>query len=456
MGSVVASVELDRRLTQRIAAAVHLPAGDRLVFRSGPPVPSPSTVRVAGIDYRAAAVRLAGEGRPASLVVLAPRSRVAADAAAARNRVLLVGLITLGAVALLGYAFAPTIARGRTIRQQRDQAAQVLLHLGEGVFLVDDDGVVKLWNQAAETITGLRAESVVGEPVAAVLPDWPSIRDAVGGGPQTVTLAVAIGGRELWLSISGVTFNEGTAIAFRDLTETRRLEQMRSDFVATVSHELRTPLASIRGAALTLTARGRELEPALHDRLMGIVADQSERLSELVGQILLAAQLDSGGLQYVAERFDAEELARNVVDSVQPRLPPGLTVTLSAASAPYALGDPDKTRRILANLIDNAVKYSPAGGRIEVIVARRGERLRVTVRDEGLGIPPGEQERIFEKFYRLDAAMSRGVGGSGLGLYICRELAQGMDGEIWASSRPGGGSDFCLELPLAEPRAAIA
>jgi two-component system phosphate regulon sensor histidine kinase PhoR len=268
---------------------------------------------------------------------------------------------------------------------------------------------------------------------------------------------MGFGERELWLSISGVRFSEGTVYAFRDLTEERRLEQMRSDFVATVSHELRTPLASIHGAVLTLRKRGAELEPALNDRLLAIVNDQSERLSELVEQILLAAQLDSGGLQFVREHFDAEDLARGVIETSQPRIPSGVTVELAAPRVlPSVLGDPAKTRRILSNLLDNAVKYSPDGGRIDVIIALQGDRLRFTVRDEGLGIPPGEQERIFEKFYRLDAAMSRGVGGSGLGLYICRELARGMNGRIWVTSEPGAGSTFSFELPLAETQAVSA
>jgi signal transduction histidine kinase len=111
---------------------------------------------------------------------------------------------------------------------------------------------------------------------------------------------------------------------------------------------------------------------------------------------------------------------------------------------------------VLSNLLDNAIKYSPAGGRINVTVSPAAGRLRFTVRDEGLGIPRREHERIFEKFYRLDAPMTRGVGGSGLGLYICRELVGRMGGRIWVSSEPGAGSSFSFELPLAAPRSTAA
>jgi two-component system, OmpR family, phosphate regulon sensor histidine kinase PhoR len=459
VGRVVAGVTLDRALVRRLRRAVDLPAGDRLVLRRGAAGQSVATVRFDGSEYRAAAGSLIGGKHATSLLVLTPASRVEGSAARARNRILLAGLITLGSLGLLVYAFAPVIARGRLLRQERDQAARVLTHLGEGVFLVDDDGVVRLWNPSAEAITGLPAESVQGRSAAEAIPQWPTLRDRIPVGDeraQAAAHAIELGGRELWLSISGVRFSDGTVYAFRDLTEERRLEQMRSDFVATVSHELRTPLASIHGAVLTLTKRGSELEPALHDRLLAIVHDQSERLSELVEQILLAAQLDSGGLQYVLERFDAEHLARSVIETSRPRIPPGVTVELETPTAASAVGDLGKTRRILSNLLDNAVKYSPDGGRIEVIIAPKASQLRFTIRDEGLGIPPGEQERIFEKFYRLDAAMSRGVGGSGLGLYICRELVRGMNGRIWVSSEPGSGSAFSFELPLAEAQAATA
>ncbi len=459
VGRVVVGVSLDRPLARRLKRAARLPAGDRLVFRRGAAGPPVATVREGGAEYRAAVAKLIGGAQATSLLVLAPGSRAVGAAASARNRVLVAGLITLGCLGLLVYGFAPIIARGRVVRQQRDQAAQVLTHLGEGVFLVDDDGVIRLWNRSAEAITGLPADSVRGRLAAESIPEWSMLRDSIPVGderaPATV-LAMDVGARELWLSISGVRFSEGTVYAFRDLTEEHRLEQMRSDFVATVSHELRTPLASIHGAVLTLVKRGSELEPALHDRLLGIVLDQSERLAELVEQILLAAQLDSGGLQFVLEQFDAERLARSVIEASGPRIPPGVRVELATPAAPVAVGDLGKTRRVLSNLLENAVKYSPDGGRVDVIITPRADRLRFTVRDEGLGIPLGEQERIFEKFYRLDAAMSRGVGGSGLGLYICRELVLGMNGRIWVSSEPGVGSAFSFELPLAAAKAATA
>jgi two-component system, OmpR family, phosphate regulon sensor histidine kinase PhoR len=456
-GRVVVGVPLDRALRIRLARAIRLPVGDRLVFRPGRAAGRPSDVSYEGSNYRAAAARLLTGTQSTSLLVLAPRSAVDAAAAGPRRRVLLVGLLTFLALSLLVYVFAPGLARGRLLRQQREQAARVLSHLGEGVFLVDDSGVIRIWNPSAEAITGLSAGIVRGRRAADAIPGWLERIPLDGERARATTLPMELGGRILWLSISGVRFTGGTVYTFRDLTEERRLEQMRSDFVATVSHELRTPLASIHGAVLTISKRGHELEPALYDRLLSIVLEQSERLSALVEQILLAAQLDSGGLQVVRERFDAAHLARDVIETSLPRLPVELEVELAAPpELPSVFGDSFRTRHVLSNLLDNAIKYSPAGGRINVIVSPAAGRLRFTVRDEGLGIPRREQERIFEKFYRLDAPMTRGVGGSGLGLYICRELVGRMGGRIWVSSEPGAGSSFSFELPLAAPRSSAA
>ncbi len=459
VGRVAAAVVLDRTLLARLSASTPLPDGDRLAFGHGA-VRSGTTTTVKGSEYRAAAARLLAGPTATSLLALAPAARVEASAARARSRVLLAGLVGLGCLALLVYGLAPAIARGRLLRSQRDQAARVLSHLGEGVALIDDRGTVQLWNPSAEAITGLPAAGVQGRPALEAIPGWASVVERIPVAderPQALSLPIELGGRELFLSISGVRFSEGTVYAFLDLTAERRLEQMRSDFVATVSHELRTPLASIHGAALTLARRGLDLEPALNDRLLAIIREQSERLSELVEQILLAAQLDSGGLRFVREDFDAGELAQNVVEAAQSRIPPDVTLDLATPPVlPSVYADVGKSRRVLTNLVDNAVKYSPDGGRVEVLIAPHGDCLRFTVRDEGLGIPPGEQQRIFEKFYRLDAGMSRGVGGSGLGLYICRELVRGMNGRIWVSPAAGGGSSFSFELPLTAAHSAIA
>ena len=335
--------------------------------------------------------------------------------------------------------------------QEQAQAARVLESIGDGVVLVDDDGVVRLWNPAAQAITGLRDADVVGRRLADVAPGW---REAAEG--RASTLPLDLDGRELWLSVSGVRFADGTVYAFRDLTDERRLEAMRQDLVATVSHELRTPLAAIFGAAVTLQRPDVEFEDDLKARLLQIVVDESNRLADIVNDLLLASQLDSGTLQPAIEATDAGSLAQSVLDAARAHAPAEIELELEAPeSVPQVAADPGQLRQVLANLVDNAVKYSPQGGRIAVRLEQSGEQLRIAVRDPGLGIPVGEEQRIFEKFYRLDPDMTQGIGGTGLGLYICNELVRRVDGRIWVESREGEGSTFFVELPLARRREAV-
>jgi two-component system phosphate regulon sensor histidine kinase PhoR len=332
--------------------------------------------------------------------------------------------------------------------------------VGDGVFLVDHDGVIRLWNPAAEAITGLRADAICDRSAEETIPSWAMIGARVpvarrpgdvddASSPETVPLE--IDGREIWLSIVGVTLGDGIVYAFRDVTRERRLEELRSQFVATISHELRTPLASLHGAAMTLLEREHDLHEQTRHDLLDMISVQSKRLADLVEEILLTGQLDSGSLRVVTEPFDPEEIVWAAAAAARLRVDDDTTIDVSVpAVLPRVAGDAARTRQVLMNLVDNAIKYSPHGGRIELGVEVDGEHARFTVRDEGLGIPLGEQKRIFEKFYRLDPDHRRGIGGSGLGLYICRELVRSMHGRIWVDSNPGAGTTFTFELPVAE------
>jgi len=348
--------------------------------------------------------------------------------------------------------------RDRLYRETHElaQAARVIGSIADGVLLVDDAGLVQLWNPAAEAITGLPRDAVVGRPVAEAIPGWPAHDGSVvGASPasargQATTMPIDVAGRELWLSVEGVDFAEGTVYAFRDLTEERRLEQQKSDFIATVSHELRTPLAAVHGAAKTLQRDDVILGGAVSRQLLTLISEQSERLAEMVGDILLASRVDSPELEIATENVDAAEVAAEVIAAIRAHAGEGLTVELVAPPAlPPVAADRDKLRQVLTNLVANAVKYSPAGGRIEIETAAHAGRLSIAVCDEGLGIAASEQELIFEKFYRADANMTRGVSGSGLGLYITRALVQRMGGTISVESELGEGSTFVVTLPLA-------
>jgi two-component system phosphate regulon sensor histidine kinase PhoR len=333
--------------------------------------------------------------------------------------------------------------------EERGRAARILESVGDGVFLVAD-GVVRYWNEAAAAITGLASAAVLDRPAAEVIPGWSLIEPLVpvGGSPQSMPFQ--LGSREAWLSISGVQLDEGRVYAFRDLTEERALEELRSDFVATVSHELRTPLAAIYGAAMTLRRDDVELDESQRSGLLAVVGSEADRLARTVNAILWASRLDTGTLSVAIESCDPVVLAGNVVSAQRAHLPPGAELALEADDdLPDVAADGDKVRQVLVNLVDNAVKYSPDGGRVTLTVSLRGTHVRFAVADEGLGIPYADQRRIFDKFYRLDPQLTRGVGGTGLGLYISRELVRRMNGRIWLRSTPGRGSTFFVELPVA-------
>ncbi len=350
------------------------------------------------------------------------------------------------------------------VQEERERAARVLAHIGDGVFFIDGAGVVRLWNPAMAAVTGLDAVHVLGRRPHDVLPGWAAIEPLVPvasapayAAKHAETLPLELGDRELWISISGVEFPDGTVYALRDLTEERGIEQLKSEFVATVSHELRTPLAAVYGAAMTLRRQDLELDDDHRGRLLAVIAGESDRLARIVEQVLAASRLDSGSFAFAVERCDPTGLALQVVEAARAHAPDGIYIELGPDDdLPAVAADPDMLRQVLTNLVENAVKYSPAGGRVHVSLGRHEGRVLFAVRDEGLGIPLREQDRIFQKFLRLDPNLTRGVGGTGLGLYICRELVRRMGGRIWVASREGEGSTFFFELPAAGVEEQVA
>jgi PAS domain S-box-containing protein len=359
----------------------------------------------------------------------------------------------------LGARAAIAVENARLYREaeRRAEAALALAYVGDGVVLLDRDGRVRFWNAAAVAITGVREGEVLGRDPAEVVPAWheltrlAELADAATPArarPVTVPIETASGDR--WVAVTGVAFDEGVVYALRDVSDEQAFERARSDFVATASHELRTPLAAVYGAARTLRRTDIEIPEEQRDRFLEIIVAETERLTAIVSQILLAGQLEEGRVDVATAATNLAPLVGSVLDSARLRAPEQIELRLEQNGTPaVALADEDKLRQVLVNLLDNAIKYSPDGGEVVVELAGVHGRVRVTVRDRGLGIPPGEQERIFEKFYRLDPALTRGVGGSGLGLFISRELVSRMGGSLTVRSQQGEGAAFVVDLPAA-------
>jgi signal transduction histidine kinase len=385
-------------------------------------------------------------------------------------RSLLVILAVLGTIALaiggllfflvprrLGQLYAAE-RRARAEAESRSEASRALSHVSDGVILTDSAGFVRYWNPAAARLTQVEAPAAGGRRLWEVIPAWDGlIAQAHDGGGAAAVLPLQVAGGERWVSIMSVDFGEGVVYALRDVTEEHALESMRSEFVATASHELRTPMTSIAGAGRTLLRLDDELPDDRRRAFLQMIVTESDRLSRIVDQILLASRLDAGRVEVTHEDTDAAAIARAVLEAAHHRAPENVTLVLEAPERLHHVDcDPDRLRQVLVNIVDNAIKYSPDGGEVRVELAELGEMMRFTVRDQGIGFSPADAGSIFDRFHRLDPHLTRGIGGTGLGLYICRELVTRMGGRIWADSRPGEGSAFYFELPVArEPIAAV-
>jgi signal transduction histidine kinase len=335
------------------------------------------------------------------------------------------------------------------IQAERDaNAARALAHVSDAVVLVDQGSRILSWNPAAGELFRISADDALGHAAGAVVPELAAVSSGL--------MPFSIGGEERWLAVAVSPFDDGRVLTLRDVTAERMLERARADFVTTASHELRTPLTAIYGSVRTLLGRVDTLDDAKRHRLLQMIEQESEHLSQIVEQLLVTAELDRGQLRLDSSECDLAALCTSVLDAAETRKPESVRLELVASpGVPPLQCDEIRLRQVLVNLIENAIKYSPGGGRVEVRLADEPDQATIEVRDEGLGIPPSEQDRIFEKFYRLDAEMTRGIGGSGLGLYISREIVEQMGGTLSVDSVPGTGSTFAVTLPRSREGAQL-
>jgi two-component system, OmpR family, sensor histidine kinase ResE len=466
------------------------------------PVPEEPTVLGDGQAVAASAPMAVAGGDEGWIVAVKPISGVAPELAIVRRRVIIAMIVVLGLAALAGI-FLARVLGGRmrrlattaadlaggdlsarapevgvapeevqvlrrsingmaerlqslvgAITSERDRDRAMIGSLAEGVLAVGPDGTVTVANDAAGRMLGLPDEG--GPTRLDALP--PAIIDAVLAAragdaarveARQVTLA---GGLELELSAArlGEGPHAGTVITLRDVTEQRRLERARRDLVANVSHELKTPIAALKGFLELLEGDG--VSERHRREFLVAMSQETARLERLVEEQLQLARLDAGALPLQREPVDLGDLAREVVE---PRVALAARegVTLSAhahAGEPVEVdADPARVEQILLILLDNALRHTPAGGRVEVAVGREDGQATVAVRDTGEGIPPESQAFVFDRFYRGDA--SREGRSAGLGLAIARGLAAAHQGSIDLESAVGEGSTFTLRLPARPP-----
>ena len=339
--------------------------------------------------------------------------------------------------------------------QQRSEA--ILANVADGIVAVDREGKVVLWNPAAEQITGVPARDALGRTTLQALGRGLESDGTGSGGSRLI--AVRRGGDEAWLSLSEAVMTDpaggvaGRIFAFRDISIERAVEQMKSDFVSTVSHELRTPLTSIYGFAETLLRQDVLFGKAERRTFLQYIASESERLTSIVDRLLSVAQLDTGAISVQLAETDVGQLLSETVLSAESALAEnGHRFVVTLEDEPLAVeADRDKLGQVISHLLDNAVRYSAAGGTVTIAARRTDSAVEVRVEDEGVGIPRAEQERIFRKFYRGEsAARTVGAGATGLGLFLAEGLVTAMGGRIRVDSDEGRGSTFILELPATQ------
>ncbi|HZC75784.1 MAG TPA: GAF domain-containing protein [Gaiellaceae bacterium] len=338
---------------------------------------------------------------------------------------------------------------------ERERSVAILANIADGIVAVDRDGDVVLWNSAAERITGVPAPAALGRPPIDVLQRSLESPDEGARGDRFVS--IMRGREEVWLSVTEAVMRDpvgavsGRIFAFRDISGDRLVEQVKSDFVSTVSHELRTPLTSIYGFAETLLRQDVMFGEEERQTFLRYIASESQRLTSIVDTLLNVARLDTGDLQVNLAETDVREVVGQVLETVPATEIDEHRFVVELPEEPLAAkADAEKLRQVCSILVDNALRYSPEGGTVTVGASRRGDRVEISVADEGIGIPQSDQEQIFRKFYRgADAEQRAGSGGTGLGLFIARGLVTAMGGRIWVSSREGEGSRFAFELPAA-------
>lgn len=340
------------------------------------------------------------------------------------------------------------------ISAERNRLDTILRGMGEGIMAADREGVITLVNPSFRDLFALQDE-VEGKQIIDIS-RHPALQESfrivlASGQERFEELQMHPSGREStvlthWVPLCENGVVKGVIAVFHDISDIRRMEKIRKDFVANVSHELRTPVTIIKGYAETLLAGALE-NSEQSARFVTIINTHAERLASLISDLLTLSQLESGKVGLQSRPVLLHEIAEHAVALLEPKIQERrIMIDCSQLlEAPAVLADPARLEQILVNLLDNAVKYTPAGGAVTMHAEPAGDEVRVAVKDTGIGIPPHDLPRIFERFYRVDTARSREAGGTGLGLSIVKHLVQLLGGTVAVVSSSHG-STFYVTL----------
>ena len=337
-----------------------------------------------------------------------------------------------------GVALTNAMAFEEVVRQRAHERA-VIDGSADGIAVLDAGGLVRQWNPAAHRITGIPAQAAIGKSPPFPLPD-----------PDAMLTHKLPNGR--WLDVLCTALADGgeLVIDFRDVTATKELEEAKDLFLATTSHELRTPITVVQGFASTLASRWDQLGDAERRDAVQTIAERAGSLGRLVEQLLLGSRAGADQLPVSNGPFDLGAVLRAAAAAFRALSDKHTVVADIPDDLPAASGDTMATDIIAGQLLENAFKYSPAGGTVTVRARPDGVWLEMVVEDEGIGIAAADRERIFDRFYQGETGDRRRFGGVGIGLFIVRRLAEAQHGEVTAMPRPGGGTVMRLRLRRAE------
>jgi two-component system phosphate regulon sensor histidine kinase PhoR len=353
----------------------------------------------------------------------------------------------------------------RLARQLRDGAEEVLREklqleavlrgMVEGVILIDREGRVLLANPRAQELL-----SIWGDYEGRLVPEVirsPKIDEALRDAANSDGIVVreievqAEKKRVLLMHASGfpeANPRTGTVAVFHDVSELRRVDEVRRDFIANASHELRTPLTSIQGFADILASS--EISREERAQYLDVIVRNAQRMSSLIDDLLILSRIESGSSELERTDLDIRRVVETVIADFAPRFKEvSIEVALHGGAIPHCRADRDAVEQILSNLLSNAARYSNPGSRVDVYLETRNGQVEIRVEDTGIGISAEDLERIFERFYRVDASRSRALGSTGLGLSIVKHLVRALGGQLHVDSVPGEGSRFTVALPLA-------
>ena len=337
------------------------------------------------------------------------------------------------------------------LEDERGQRESVLTSMGEGVIVIDQEGMVTLSNKKANELFG---GSLAGKPVSEVSRDPELLRlieegkDSWGAVSGEICISESHDSTFM-INISPLTRNLnviGSVIVFHDITMLKKLEKMRRDFVANVSHELKTPLTSINGFSETL------IEGAIDDRenalkFVNVIKRNTERLTRIVEDLLTLSNIEMGKVDFNIKSINITDPVDTVISTLRQKSDKiGVDIKIDLDESLRVMADKDRLEQVLMNLIDNGIKFSE-GGTIMLSAERKGEKIILSVRDSGVGIPAKDLSRIGERFYRADPARSRELGGTGLGLAIVKHLICSMGGDFLVESVEGEGTTVSFTLP---------